>query len=203
MKTTKTAICRSILALGIAASLSAGCGNSNDTPTETDSATDPLLLGTGCIFENPLDRSYNVTTIDPECTNNTFPRRCTAMVNAVRQRYAEVHEHFLHPTVDWFVSNYDERAVMHAQGAFWRGTAEITQLYSAVVSFAKSANLDFSKNRFSVIDNRTVIAYGNVPGTITLLDGSTVPQDNLPESITWTCNTKAASPSFVILQQHE
>jgi hypothetical protein len=127
------------------------------------------------------------------------------MVQQVRNNIANVHNIFLNPNIDAMMQYYQPTAVVHAQGAYWRGTSGIRQLFTGLFGIAAKADLDFSTLHYTASDPFTVVAYGDVSGTIYFLNGQTIPQSGLSEMHTWQCNPLADSSSrgFRIIGQHE
>jgi hypothetical protein len=195
-----------ILGFGMVALLASGCDQNppaSEVSTDT-TALDSKISSDGCIFDVAED-AIPASSIDPDCTDNPRPRMCTKMVQALRSELNEVHNSFLHFSVNGMMRFYHPQGVVHAQGAFYRGSSGIRQLFTQLDSFADSADLDLTTFHFSVINARTVIAYGNISGTIYLKGGQTVPQSAQPETHTWVYNPGASSGQlpFLLASQHE
>ncbi len=191
------------LALGSVVCLTSGCVQSSAEDSSTASVSSDLNIG-GCNFDIP-EALLPSAPIDPDCTDNPRPRMCSMMVQQVRNQIANVHNTFLQPNVDAMLNFYQPGAIVHAQGAYWRGTAQIRQLFTGLFQIAAKADLDFSTLHYTAPSPFTVVAYGDVSGTIYFLNGQTVPQDALSEMHTWQCNPLAGpnDRGFRIIGQHE
>ncbi|HXU29453.1 MAG TPA: nuclear transport factor 2 family protein [Thermoanaerobaculia bacterium] len=141
-------------------------------------------------------------------SRNQTRRHCSDVVGEVQATLAGFNQDLDPPNLDELVKYYHPDVVHYVSslGVWFVGRDDLRDNYFApFVATVSMASLDFSVLQYHVVDCNTVLAYGAVPGRVVLLDGTTILQAPLPQTVTFVRNPDKHDHKrpFVVLSADE
>lgn len=140
----------------------------------------------GCEDRGGSESDCSATTIHPDCTDNARPKMCTVMVNKMTNELAQLRSAFAALNVNQIASFFHPQCMLNVSGQYLRGRQEvINNSLTPFISISAAIDFGASAYRFQVVNQDTIVTYGDIPSTVTLKDGSVL-SVVVRQVVTWT-----------------